>query len=91
MALGPVAFFDTLGAFGARIAHNVAETFAHLPAAEFEKLVLAIASCTGIESYIWLRDMAGCSQREALEKALALGKSKDAIYLPGWCGPASDD
>ncbi len=19
------------------------------------------------------------------------GKSKDAIYLPGWCGPASDD
>jgi hypothetical protein len=28
---------------------------------------------------------------KALEKALALGKSKDAIYLPGWCGPASDD
>jgi hypothetical protein len=28
---------------------------------------------------------------KALEKALALAKSKDAIYLPGWCGPASDD
>src|SRR6201984_3466641 len=28
---------------------------------------------------------------KALEKALAFGKSKDAIYLPGWCGPASDD
>ncbi len=28
---------------------------------------------------------------KAIEKALALGKSKDAIYLPGWCGPASDD
>jgi hypothetical protein len=27
----------------------------------------------------------------AMEKALALGKSRDAIYLPGWCGPASDD
>ena len=27
----------------------------------------------------------------ALEKALALAKSHDAIYLPGWCGPASDD
>ncbi len=27
----------------------------------------------------------------AVEKALALAKSKDAIYLPGWCGPASDD
>lgn len=27
----------------------------------------------------------------AMEKALALGKSKDAIYLPGWCGPADDD
>ena len=28
---------------------------------------------------------------EAMEKSLALAKSKDAIYLPGWCGPASDD
>jgi len=27
----------------------------------------------------------------ALEKALALAKSKDAIYLPGWCGPVTDD
>jgi len=28
---------------------------------------------------------------KALEKALALAKSHDAVYLPGWCGPASDD
>jgi hypothetical protein len=28
---------------------------------------------------------------KAIEKALALAKSKDAIYLPGWCGPTSDD
>ncbi|MDB5568111.1 MAG: chromosome partitioning protein ParB, partial [Tardiphaga sp.] len=28
---------------------------------------------------------------KAIEKALALAKGKDAIYLPGWCGPASDD
>jgi hypothetical protein len=28
---------------------------------------------------------------KTLEKALALAKSKDAVYLPGWCGPASDD
>ena len=28
---------------------------------------------------------------KAIEKALALAKSHDAIYLPGWCGPASDD
>ena len=27
----------------------------------------------------------------SMEKALAFVKSKDAIYLPGWCGPASDD
>ena len=27
----------------------------------------------------------------ALEKALEEAKSHDAIYLPGWCGPASDD
>jgi len=28
---------------------------------------------------------------KSLEIALALAKSKDAVYLPGWCGPASDD
>ena len=28
---------------------------------------------------------------KAIEKALSLGKSQDAIYLPGWCGPADDD
>ncbi len=27
---------------------------------------------------------------KALERALALAKSKDAVYLPGWCGPASE-
>jgi hypothetical protein len=27
----------------------------------------------------------------AIEKAMALAKSKDAVYLPGWCGAASDD
>ncbi|MEW6643690.1 MAG: ParB-like protein [Pseudomonadota bacterium] len=28
---------------------------------------------------------------KALEKALTLAKSQDAIYLPGWCGPAAAD
>ncbi|MCP9626258.1 chromosome partitioning protein ParB [Rhodopseudomonas palustris] len=28
---------------------------------------------------------------KAIERSLALAKSKDAIYLPGWCGPAADD
>jgi hypothetical protein len=28
---------------------------------------------------------------KAIEKALEFARSKDAIYLPGWCGPASDD
>jgi hypothetical protein len=28
---------------------------------------------------------------KTLEKALELAKSQDAVYLPGWCGPASDD
>jgi len=27
----------------------------------------------------------------AVEKGLALARSKQAVYLPGWCGPASDD
>jgi hypothetical protein len=27
----------------------------------------------------------------AMEKALSHAKSKEAVYLPGWCGPASDD
>src|SRR6266404_4258858 len=28
---------------------------------------------------------------QAIEKGLGFVKSKDAIYLPGWCGPATDD
>jgi hypothetical protein len=28
---------------------------------------------------------------KAMEKALELAKGENAIYLPGWCGPASDD
>jgi hypothetical protein len=28
---------------------------------------------------------------KAMEKALAAAKSPNAVYLPGWCGPASDD
>jgi hypothetical protein len=28
---------------------------------------------------------------KALQKGLAFVTSKDAIYLPGWCGPAADD
>ena len=28
---------------------------------------------------------------KSIEKGLAYVRSKDAIYLPGWCGPASDD
>jgi hypothetical protein len=28
---------------------------------------------------------------KAMEKALQFAKSHDAIYLPGWCGPAADD
>jgi hypothetical protein len=37
------------------------------------------------------RKMAQDHFSKAMEKALELAKSKDAIYLPGWCGPASDD
>ncbi|MET3332389.1 MULTISPECIES: ParB-like protein [Bradyrhizobium] len=28
---------------------------------------------------------------KAIEKAMSAAKSKDAIYLPGWCGPEDDD
>jgi len=28
---------------------------------------------------------------KAIEKALALAKGREAVYLPGWCGAASDD
>jgi len=28
---------------------------------------------------------------KAIKRAMDLAKSKDAVYLPGWCGPASDD
>jgi hypothetical protein len=29
--------------------------------------------------------------KKAVEKALGFAKSKDAVYLPGWCGAASDE
>jgi hypothetical protein len=28
---------------------------------------------------------------KAIEKAMSLAKGKDAVYLPGWCGAASED
>ena len=28
---------------------------------------------------------------KAIERGLALRQGKDAVYLPGWCGPATDD
>ena len=28
---------------------------------------------------------------KAVERGMAFAKSKDAIYLPGWCGPAGDE
>ena len=28
---------------------------------------------------------------KAIEKGLGFVRSKDAVYLPGWCGPATDD
>jgi len=37
------------------------------------------------------RKIVGKDFEQAMEKALALARSKDAIYLPGWCGPADDD
>ncbi len=35
--------------------------------AAFERLVLAVAASTGIESFVWLTDMAGLSREQALE------------------------
>jgi len=26
-----------------------------------------------------------------MEKAMGFARSRDAVYLPGWCGPAMDD
>ena len=54
---------------------------------------------TPFSEFLWAdflrRKMSSKSVNEnfskAMEKSLALAKSKDAIYLPGWCGPASDD
>jgi hypothetical protein len=54
---------------------------------------------TPFSEFLWADFLRGKMSRKsvdadfekAIEKALALAKSKDAIYLPGWCGPASDD
>jgi len=36
------------------------------------------------------RKMLEKSFKDALKKALALAKTLDANYLPGWCGPVSE-
>jgi hypothetical protein len=54
---------------------------------------------TPFSEFLWADFLRGRISRKivdgdfdkAMEKALAFAKSKDAIYLPGWCGPASDD
>ena len=33
----------------------------------------------------------GTNFDRAVEKSLALARSKDADYLPGWCGPAPEE
>ena len=37
------------------------------------------------------RKAVGANFERALEKALELAKSLDADYLPGWCGPVSEE
>ena len=38
-----------------------------MPKADLDRLVLAVSATTGIESFIWLTDMAGLSGKQALE------------------------
>jgi hypothetical protein len=53
---------------------------------------------TPFSEFLWVDFLRGKIPRKsveddfakAMEKALTFAKSKDAIYLPGWCGPASD-
>jgi AcrR family transcriptional regulator len=42
---------------------------------EFDRLVLAIASATGIEAFVWLRDMAGLSHAAAVDTMRFSGRS----------------
>ena len=54
---------------------------------------------TPFSEFLWADFLRGRISRKsvednfakAMEKGLALAKSHGAIYLPGWCGPASDD
>ena len=54
---------------------------------------------TPFSEFLWAdylrRNMSRKSVEEnfakAIEKGLGFVRSKDAIYLPGWCGPATDD
>jgi hypothetical protein len=54
---------------------------------------------TPFSEFLWAQFMRSRMKRKdvendfekAMETALSLAKSKDADYLPGWCGPSSDD
>jgi AcrR family transcriptional regulator len=49
------------------IADALSPLRASMEHADFDRLVLAVAAATGIEAFVWLRDMAGLSHTEALE------------------------
>ena len=54
---------------------------------------------TPFSEFLWVdflrrkmsRQSADNNFKKAIEKAIGFAKSKDAVYLPGWCGAASDD
>jgi len=51
-----------------------------LPAAEFERLVIAIAAAIGIDALVWLTDIAGLSRKQAVD---VMGWSARALLQAG--------
>jgi hypothetical protein len=49
------------------IADALAPLRANMPRADFDRLVLAVAVATGIETFVWLTDIAGQSRSQALK------------------------
>jgi hypothetical protein len=80
------------------ISHLVDDPFRSL-AGELRRIGGFAKDTTAFSEFLWADALRRRMKRKfveqdfehALEKAMQLAKSKEADYLPGWCGPSSDD
>jgi len=99
----PVAAIAVTGAYSCRRGANArsrcSSQSARLSAREIRRAGGFAKDTTPFSEFLWAdalrrrvkRKMVEGDFGRALETALKFAKSQDAIYLPGWCGPAPEN